>query len=1377
MMFTSRLRMTILYLVLAVIWIYLSDQGLATLLGDSGLVTDWQTLKGLAFILLNGGLVYWLAGRSAGEPVAVKLVTDTRVRWISAGVFLASLALGVGLITTIESARVQQRRAVALDRAADHAHTLQLQIDRAMSATYALAAMVRQGQGRIHNFEALTTQMLPLYPGVSALALAPGGVVAEIVPRAGNERAIGIDILEYPQRRPEALKTMDSRTVMIEGPRTLSNGSSGLIGRLAVFLGDGKSAHFWGFVTAVAEVNELMRICNLQQMAEFGYNYRLVHNGANALVSVLAQSTSAALDDPVVHNIQVSNSQWILGVAPISGWHSYSSLLVEFLLTLLASSLLAYLAYVLLRHPQLLRREVELRTKELAAANQHLGNLHQAVEQSPATVVITNREGKIEYVNPKFTELTGYTAAETLGQTSQLIQSGLTSDEVYTAMWQTLLAGKEWRGELCNRKKNGDLYWEFEVIAPVRNEQGEIAHFIAVKEDVTEWRLARVALERLNRTLRVLSAANSALVRTSDEATLLAEVGRILVEVGGYCFVWVGMPEPGHETVLRPVMMVPGDSVEAALLTHDRGTKAHWPGFVGAAMTQERPIICMPIADDAYYVEASEAVRRCGCVAGAALPLVSGHEDFGVLVLHADDKETLGQEELVLLQELADDLAYGIASRRSEDILHLHEQAIEASSNGIMISSVLDADHPFTYVNPAFERITGYGVADAVGRNGRFLLGSDFEQPELDSIRLALREGREGHAVLRNYRKDGSMFWCELSVSPVRRHGGLVTHFVSVLTDITESKNYEATLEYQSNHDQLTGLPNRNLLDDRLDQSLVHAARADDEVTVMVIGLDRFKMVNDGLGHAVGDALLKLVALRLQSCMRDGDTLARLGGDEFVMILPTTDATRTAQIVCGRIQAELALPFVLQAHHLTLSASMGISLYPNDAGDTQGLLRHAEAAMYRAKEQGRNGIQFFTADINQRVHELLTMETQLRQALANGEFLLHYQPQVDLMSGSIVAAEALVRWQHPERGMVPPADFIALAEETGLIVPLGEWVLVEACRQHRTWLDAGLAAGRIAVNLSARQFSDAGLLPLIKRVLADTGLSPALLDLEVTESMAMQDVDRAIELLQELTRLGVRISLDDFGTGHSSLSYLQRFAVNTLKVDRSFVHEVATDPQRSAITSTIIVMAHNLGLTVVAEGVETLVELSYLRQHACDEIQGYYFSRPLPAAEYEALLRERRSLAQPLPSEGEAVRTLLLVDDEPNVLSALKRLLRRDGYQILTSTSAREGLDLLATNAIQVIISDQRMPEMSGTEFLSRVRQLHPHTVRLVLSGYTDLNTVTEAINEGAIYKFLTKPWNDNDMRETIRLAFTVQEENQRRWPGDPTTAAPSPRH
>jgi EAL domain-containing protein (putative c-di-GMP-specific phosphodiesterase class I)/CheY-like chemotaxis protein len=385
------------------------------------------------------------------------------------------------------------------------------------------------------------------------------------------------------------------------------------------------------------------------------------------------------------------------------------------------------------------------------------------------------------------------------------------------------------------------------------------------------------------------------------------------------------------------------------------------------------------------------------------------------------------------------------------------------------------------------------------------------------------------------------------------------------------------------------------------------------------------------------------------------------------------------------------------------------------------------------------------------------MERELRQALTGDELVLHYQPQVDLLSGRITGAEALVRWQHPQRGLLSPLEFIPLAEETGLIGPLGEWILREACRQNRVWLTAGLPAGRIAVNLSARQFGDTDLLELTRRVLAESGLPAAQLEFELTESMAMQDVDKVISILHELKRMGVRTSLDDFGTGYSSLSYLQRFAVSALKIDRSFVHEVEANPGNAAIVATIIAMAGSLGLKVIAEGVETAAELAWLRASRCDEIQGYHFSRPLPADQYALLLGEGRTLAPVATTSDASARTLLLVDDEPNVLASLRRLLRVEGYRILTANSAREGLELLALNTVQVILCDQRMPEMTGTEFFFRVKQLHPDTVRIVLSGYTELSSLTDAINQGAIYKFLTKPWDDEALRATIRQAFRMQ--------------------
>ncbi len=392
----------------------------------------------------------------------------------------------------------------------------------------------------------------------------------------------------------------------------------------------------------------------------------------------------------------------------------------------------------------------------------------------------------------------------------------------------------------------------------------------------------------------------------------------------------------------------------------------------------------------------------------------------------------------------------------------------------------------------------------------------------------------------------------------------------------------------------------------------------------------------------------------------------------------------------------------------------------------------------------------------------LGLETALREALARDELSVVYQPQISLDSGHMIGMEALLRWSNPQFGAISPAEFIPIAEETGLILPIGEWVLRTACLHTRQWLDLGLARLRIAVNLSARQFHQSNLAALVGQTLAETGLAPGDLELEITESSFIDDVDGAIAQCQALKALGVKLSLDDFGTGYSSLAYISRFPFDKLKIDQGFVRDIIENPVNAAIATAAIVMARSLNLMVLAEGVETEAQASFLRGRRCDAMQGYLFSRPLTPVDFGQLLvgNKRLTLAD---SPRDSGQTLLLVDDEPNILSSLTRLLRREGYRILTATSPLEAFELLAKQPVQVIVSDQRMPEMSGTEFLARVRQLYPDTIRLVLTGYTDIDSITGAINLGAIYKFLTKPWDDDLLREQIREAFRLVKENSYR--------------
>jgi diguanylate cyclase (GGDEF)-like protein len=426
-------------------------------------------------------------------------------------------------------------------------------------------------------------------------------------------------------------------------------------------------------------------------------------------------------------------------------------------------------------------------------------------------------------------------------------------------------------------------------------------------------------------------------------------------------------------------------------------------------------------------------------------------------------------------------------------------------------------------------------------------------------------------------------------------------------------------------HDTLTGLPNRRLFTDLLEHYLSQTRRKQPVGALLLLDLDHFQVVNDSLGHLAGDRLLQSVAERLKECLRDSDTVARMGGDEFMVLLPDIGQAADAAKIAQKLLSVIARPFQLSGQELVVTASIGLSVYPLDGTDGETLIKNADAALYRVKEQGRNHYQFWTAEMNSRALERLTLESQLRRALEQHQFLLHYQPQVDLMTGEITGVESLVRWNHPERGLVSPALFIGVAEESGLIIPLGEWILQTACAQARRWADQGYPV-RVGVNLSVRQFRQKGLIELVMGVLRDTGLEPRYLNLEITESLAMEDVNASIVVLKAFGKLGVQMSIDDFGTGYSSLAYLKQLPIHTLKIDRAFVGGIGRDADDTAIVTALLTMAQSLGLKVIAEGVETEAQLAFLRTRGCEGMQGYLFSPPVPAETIEQFLQEGKRL-------------------------------------------------------------------------------------------------------------------------------------------------------
>jgi diguanylate cyclase (GGDEF)-like protein/PAS domain S-box-containing protein len=693
---------------------------------------------------------------------------------------------------------------------------------------------------------------------------------------------------------------------------------------------------------------------------------------------------------------------------------------------------------------------------------------------------------------------------------------------------------------------------------------------------------------------------------------------------------------------------------------------------------------------------------------------------------------------------------------RADERLRQAAAVFESTREGVMI---VDLDCRLVAVNKAFTDISGRTEAEVLGQNPG-LQRSGRHGPEFyQALWASLLNTGQWQGEIWNRRKNGEVYPAWMTISTVRDERDRPTHYVGVFSDISQLKRSEEQLARLAHYDPLTDLPNRLLVQSRLEHALDRAQRHDQRAAVLFIDLDRFKTVNDSLGHVVGDQLLVDVARRLREGVRNEDTLGRFGGDEFLLLLEPISDPAAAAGVARDLLATLTMPFRLaDGNEVYVRASIGISIFPEDGATAAELLRGADAALYQAKEEGRNRFCFYTAAMNANAKAQLELEAALRRALEREEFVLHYQPKVDLRTGQVCGAEALIRWQREATGLEAPAGFIPLAEKTGLIVPIGTWVIDAACRQLRSWRDAGWCDMQVSVNVSGRQFFSGDLTAIVADALARHEVPAGCLELEVTESMLMVDPERTVSILHALKRIGVRLSLDDFGTGYSGFAYLSRFPIDALKIDQSFVSHIVTESDAAMIAVSIIDLAHRMRLKVVAEGVETESQLGYLRMRGCDEMQGYHFARPMPAAAFTSFLAAGTSLPPVQSAETSPDRTLLLVDDEPNVISSLHRLLRREGYRILTAGNGARALELLATHPVQVILSDQRMPHMTGTEFLRRVKELHPDTVRIVLSGYTDLDSVMRAVNEGAIYKFLHKPWNDDLLREHIRDAFLYHE-------------------
>ena len=778
-----------------------------------------------------------------------------------------------------------------------------------------------------------------------------------------------------------------------------------------------------------------------------------------------------------------------------------------------------------------------------------------------------------------------------------------------------------------------DILWPDGTRVPVsimagrfQDDQGTSIVIVSFRDDSAR-RIAESVVLRRDWALAAIRRANKAAATAETEADMMQAICEgILGE--GFILAWIGLAEEEGQRV--SILAASGctgylDNVPVSWSDAPSGQ-----GPTGRAIRfQETQINNFALTNTTFRPWAEQA-QSFGIESSLATPLVRDGRAFGALTIYSGDTNAFGPDEVRLFEDLARDVVFGMDAKIAFMTVRNSEQSYRSLFENMLDGFAHCLMHyergepiDFTYlaVNPAFCRLTG--LTDVVGRRvSEIIPGVRDSNPELFTIYGRVAQSGVPERFETQIPSIG--IWFSVGVYSTQKD-----HFIAVFDNITERKTAEEQVLFMAHHDPLTKLPNRLVVRDRFEQARALSARNGTKTALLFLDVDHFKAINDTLGHSVGDVLLRSVAERLNECVRSSDTVSRQGGDEFLIVLPVVHDTADITAVATKILERLAEPFVVEGRELTSSASLGVAVYPDDGLDFDTLLRRADTAMYHAKDGGRNRLSFFDSGMNADAEERLVLRNELRLALERGEFVLHYQPQVDLGTGVVVGAEALIRWWHPERGLVPPGRFIPIAEENGLIVPIGAWVLHEACRQAVAWQEAGLPELVIAANLSAVQFRRGSLEKTVVSALMASGLDPSCLELELTESILIGETETVLQTIRRLKAFGIKLSIDDFGTGYSSLAYLKRFAVDKLKIDQSFVRSLESDPGDAAIVRAIIQMARSLGLRTIAEGVEDERVLELLRVCHCDEAQGYHIARPMPAGDFAAFVIDRDRRGQP----------------------------------------------------------------------------------------------------------------------------------------------------
>ena len=1111
--------------------------------------------------------------------------------------FVVTVVISIYAIYLLDQYSYQQKHLSIQKIASSYASHIRNDLNQALSAAYPIGALIRTQKGDVSGFTELATEMLSLYPAIASLQLLPDGILQYIVPMKGNESAIGHNLLLDPKRNKEAFLARDSGKLTLAGPFNLIQSGIGAVARLPIYLDTREGKQFWGFAAALIRFPNVLTTTDLPSLSDSGIGYQLsrIHPDTGE-VHVISTSNTLLIDETEIFDIPIPNGHWTFQAYPIDGWRDYPTLLFGAFLGLLFVSLATFSSalWIRLRLNYLrLEQTVTKRTKELQGNVERLAESERRLNLSQKVGGIGTWEWNIKTDvvcwSDQVAELFGYLQA----QSDTTYDDFLTSihpddkDNVVTVIKNCIESDTEYNIDYRVVWPDGSVHWLNEKANVVRDDTGKAITVLAVAIDITE---RKIIEERMVVTSQLL-----------NESEQVGHLGGWKLDLKTGDLFWTDETYRIHET-----------SPEEFNPTVDAG--------VGFYLPESKKIISNALEEatnhgigfdlelETHTTKGKKIDVRATCLvtqeAGVPIRLTGIFQDISV---QKANQRKLEKSNL--------DLANANAGLKLAACVFGH------AGEGIIIT---DATATIIDVNDTFTAITGYSHEEAIGQNPRFLHSGRQIPNFYDDMWQVLMEKGVWSGEIWNRKKSGEVYAEMLNISSVKDDSGQISNYVGLFTDITLIKEHQGKLEHIAHYDLLTNLPNRVLLADRLSQAMLQCSRHAQSLAVVFLDLDGFKHVNDAHGHDVGDELLIALSLRMKEALRGGDSIARIGGDEFVAVLTDLTTVEDCEPVLERLLLSASDPVTVGDVVFNISASIGVTLYPQDNVEADQLMRHADQAMYVAKESGKNRYHLFDTTQDDAVKVQRECLHAIRSALDNNQFVLYYQPKVNMKTGTVTGAEALIRWQHPERGLLNPIEFLPVIENNPMSIEMGEWVIDAALTQISQWQKMGLNPPlSVSVNIAAVQIQQPGFTDRLMRLLAaHPDVEPSYLELEVLETSALDDVNHVSTIMNACMTLGVNFALDDFGTGYSSLTYLRRLPANLIKIDQSFVRDMLSDSDDLAIVEGIIALAKSFKRDVIAEGVETIEHGTALLQLGCELAQGYGIARPMPASDIPAWISD-----------------------------------------------------------------------------------------------------------------------------------------------------------